>query len=173
MPRMASPSAIPAIGTAMLALIRDAVPKPELATATFELVQLKDLQTPMDDGIGLYLHRITPASAPRKLPPRAAGSSPFPPVEIDLHYLLVAWAGDASRQQRLLGWAMHAIGGTPILSAAFLNLHAGETGLFQEKEFADVLLEPLSIQDQGTIWQGAKAQMQPCAAYVVRNLSLA
>ena len=171
---MAAPYAIAAVGKAVLSMLAAAVPKPEFAGAAFELYQSKNLQAPMEEGIALYLHRLTPGSALRNLPPRIGldGRRYRPSVPIDLHYLLIAWARDAFKQQRLLGWAMRTLEDTPLLHASILNQYGPEPDLFGESECVDVLLETLSIQDLGMIWDTAKPQMQPCAAYVVRMISL-
>lgn len=171
---MAGPYAIAAIGKAILSMLAAAVPKPEFAGATFELYQSKHLQSPMEEGVALYLHRLTPGSTLRNLPPRVGldGRRYRPSIPIDLHYLLIAWARDAFKQQRLLGWAMRTLEDTPLFHASLLNQYGPEPDTFGENEFVDVLLETLTIQDLGTIWDTAKTQMQPCAAYVVRMVAI-
>src|SRR5207244_6117071 len=112
----ARPFAIAAVGRAILTMLAAAVPKPEFAGAAFELYQSKNLQTPMDEGVSLYLHRVTPANNIRNLPPRVGldGRRFRPSMPLDLHYLLIAWARDAFKQQRLLGWAMRELEDTPL-----------------------------------------------------------
>lgn len=171
---MASPYAISAVGRAILSLLAAAVPKPEFAGAAFELYQSKNLQSPMEEGVGLYLYRITPGGSVRNLPPRTGldGRRFRPSMPIDLHYLLVAYAREAFKQQRLLGWAIRTIEDTPLLHASLLNQHGPETDTFGENEFADVLFETISIQDMSSVWDAAKTQIQPCVAYVVRMIPL-
>jgi hypothetical protein len=171
---MAGPYAIAAVGKAILSLLASAIPKPEFAGAQLELYQSKHLQAPMEEGIALYLHRVTPGNNVRNLPPRvnASGRRFHPSIQLDLHYLLIAYARDAFKQQRLLGWAVRTIEDTPVLHASLLNQYGPESDTFGENESVDVLLETISIQDLGAIWDTAKPQMQPCATYVVRMLSL-
>ena len=171
---MASANAIAAIGRAVLSMLAAAVPKPEFAGATFELYQSKNLQAPMEEGIGLYLWRITPGGSLRNLPPRTGldGRRYRPSMPIDLHYLLIAYARDAFKQHRLLGWAIRTIEDTPLLHASLLNQYGPETDTFHENEFADVLFETVTIQDMSSIWDAAKTQIQPCIAYVVRMVGL-
>jgi hypothetical protein len=170
---MAGPFAIGAVGKTILALLAAAAP-PEFAGAAFELYQSKDLQHPMPEGISLYLHRVTTANDVRNLPPRVGldGRRFRPSIRVDLHYLLIAWAQNAFKQQRLMGWAIRTIEDTPVLHASLLNQAGPEPDLFDENESVDVLLETISIQDLSTIWDTAKTQMQPCATYVVRQLTL-
>jgi hypothetical protein len=171
---MASPYAVAAIGRAILALLAAAAPKPEFASASFELYQARNFQAPMEEGVSLYLHRITPASNVRNMPPRVApdGHRFRPSLPVDLHYLLIPWARDAFKQQRLLGWAMRTIEDTPVLHASLLNQVGPETDIFGDNETVDVLLESFPIQDIGSIWEVAKPNIQPAAAYVVRMVSL-
>jgi hypothetical protein len=170
---MAGPFAIAAVGKAILSLLAAAAPS-EFSSAAFELYQSKDLQAPMSEGISLYLHRVTAANDVRNLPPRVApnGRRFRPSIRIDLHYLLVAWAQNAFKQQRLLGWAMRTIEDTPVLHASLLNQIGPEPDTFEPDESFDILLETISIQDLSTVWDTAKTQMQPCATYVVRMLTL-
>lgn len=170
---MAGPFAIAAVGKTILSLLAAAAPA-EFSSAAFELYQSKDLQSPMPEGVSLYLHRVTAANDIRNLPPRIAsdGRRFRPSMRVDLHYLLVAWAQNAFKQQRLLGWAMRTIEDTPTLHASLLNQVGPETDIFEPDESLDILMETISIQDLSTVWDTAKTQMQPCAMYVVRMLTL-
>lgn len=171
---MAGPYAVAAVGKAILSVLTAAVPKPEFLGAVFELAQSTNLQKPMEEGISLYLHRITPANNLRNLPPRVAldGRRYRPSMPLELHYLLIAWARDAFKQQRLLGWAMRVLEDTPLLHASLLNQSGPESDTFGENECVDVLMEIISINDLGTIWDTARPQMQPCATYVVRGVAI-
>jgi len=172
---MASPNAIAAVGRAILSLLAAAVPKPEFAGAAFELYQSKHLQAPMEEGVGLYLYRVTPGGSLRNLPPRTGsdGRRFRPSMPIDLHYLLIAYARDAFKQQRLLGWAIRTVEDTPLFHASLLNQFGPEADTFGENEVTDVLFETISIQDMSSIWDAAKTQIQPCVAYVVRMVPIA
>ncbi|HEX3527909.1 MAG TPA: DUF4255 domain-containing protein [Thermoanaerobaculia bacterium] len=171
---MASPYAIAAVGKAILALLAGACPKPEFAGAEFELYQAKNLQSPMEEGIALYLHRITPANNIRNMPPRIApdGRRYRPSLPIDIHFLLVPFARDAFKQQRLLGWAMRTIEDTPILHDSFLNQYGPEPDTFFAGECVDMILETIAYQDLGSVWDAAKPNIQPAVPYVVRMLQL-
>ncbi|MFN2441768.1 MAG: DUF4255 domain-containing protein [Thermoanaerobaculia bacterium] len=171
---MAGPYAIAAVGKAIVSLLTAALPKPEFAGAPVELYQTKNLHEHMEEGVALYLHRITAGNNLRNLGPRTDihGRRFRPSIPVDLHYLLVAYARDAFKQQRLLGWAMRTLEDTPVLHASLLNQYGPETDTFGENECVDVLLETLSINDIYTIWDAAKQQIQPSATYLVRMLTL-
>jgi len=171
---MAGAYAVAAVGKAILTLLESACPRTEFTSADFELYQAKNFLQPMEEGIALYLHRVTPANNIRNLPPRIApdGTRYRPSLPIDLHYLLIPYARDAFKQQRLLGWAMRAMEDITILNSGLLNQPGPEPDLFSDAEAIDVIMETFPIQDIGSIWEVAKPNIQPAAPYVVRMLLL-
>jgi hypothetical protein len=169
---MAGQYAIAAVGKAILAILAAAAPKPEFAGAAFELYQSRNIQSPMEEGVALYLYRVNPSGSRTPQARFRSGKKFLPSITIDLHYLLIAWARDAFKQQRLLGWAMRTLEDTRVLNASVLNQYGPETSTFDDTETLDVLLETISIQDLGTIWDTAKPQMQPCATYIVRMVTI-
>jgi hypothetical protein len=171
---MATPNAIAATGQAILSLIAAGVPRDEFPSAQFELYQARNFQTPMDEGISLYLYRITPAGEIRNYPPRIApdGRRYRPLLPINLHYILSSWAREAAKQQRLLGIAMRLLEDTPVLPAGILNQGAPESDTFRPNETVDLIMESISIYDMGAIWDMAKPNLQPSVGYVARMLGL-
>jgi hypothetical protein len=171
---VASPNAIAATGQAILTLTAAAVPHDEFPNALFELYQAKDFQNPMEEGISLYLYRITPAGEIRNYPPRVApdGKRYRQLLPINLHYLLSSWARDAAKQQRLMGWAMRALEDTPILPAGLLNQNGPEHDIFRPDETVDLTMETISIYDMGAIWDVAKPFTQPSVCYVARMIGV-
>ena len=171
---MATHNAIAAVGQAILGLLSSACPRPEFAGAQFELYQARNFQSPMDEGLALYLHRVTPANNIRNLPPRVApdGRRYRPSLPLDLHYLLIAWARDAVKQHRLLGWAMREIENTPILPASLLNQYGPEPDTFAGNESVDLIMETLPILDMGAIWEVHRHQFQPSIPYIARMLRI-
>lgn len=171
---MAAPYAVAAVGQAILALLAAARPTPEFVGAQFELYQGRNFATPIEEGISLYLYRITPGGNVRNLPPRVAadGRRFRPSVPVDLHYLLIPWARDAFKQHRLLGWAMRVLEDTRVLHASLLNNHGPEPDLFGPNESLDVMMETIAIQDVGSILEVAKPHIQVVVPYVVRMVAL-
>jgi hypothetical protein len=171
---VATANAIAATGQAILALIARAVPRDEFPTAQFELYQAKDFQSPMEEGISLYLYRITPAGEIRNYPPRVApdGRRYRQALPINLHYLLSAWARDAVKQQRLLGWTMRTLEDTPILPAGLLNQGGPEETTFRPTETVELIMETISIYDMGAIWDVAKPNTQPSVCYTARMIGV-
>src|SRR5207302_5699829 len=131
--------------------------------------QSSDLQSPMTAGVSLYLYRLT-VSPNRNLPGRIGrdGRRYLPPLPLDLHFLVTAWAGDAIKQQRLLGFAIRTLEDTPILPAGVLNQHGPEADVFRPDETVELVFEALTVQDASYIWQVAQQKEQPSAPYVAR-----
>ena len=171
---MASFQAIAATGQAMLGLLADAVPKPEFANAQFELYQIGNLVNPMDEGISLYLYRVAVNGTRRNMPPVTGpdGRRYRPPIPLDLHYLLSAWARSPVKQQRLLGWAIRMFEDVPILPTGLLNNYGPEPEIFQPGETVELVLESLTLQDLNNLWSATKATPPLSVGYVVRMVGI-
>ena len=172
---MATFPAIAATSRAILGLLEAAAAADtEFNGTQFALYRGADLGKPMASGVSLYLHRVVVNSQYRNHQPRIdeLGRKWRPAVPLDLHYLLTAWAEDAVRQQRLLGWCIRVIQDTQTLPSGLLNHFGPEHDVFGPTETVDVLLEPLSMQDMSYVWEGADARREPSATYVARILEL-
>jgi Pvc16 N-terminal domain len=124
---MASYPAIAAMSQAVLGLLRTAAIGGEFDGVEFTHYGSGSFQTPMSLGVSLYLYRVS-VSPNRNLPWRigAAGRRYRPPIQIDAHVLLTAWAGDPIKPQRMLGFAIRTLEDTPILPAGALNQRSPE-----------------------------------------------
>jgi hypothetical protein len=173
---MAAYPAIAVTGQAILKLLADSCPRAEFAAARFELFQVANFSQPqpIDEGISLFLYRLGVNAARRNLLShvRMDGLRYRPPLPLDLYYLMTAWAKSAAKQQRLLGWAMRVLEDTPLLPSGLLNDVGPEPEIFQPNETAEIIYEPLSLQDMYNIWSVLKASPQISASYVVRAVSI-
>jgi hypothetical protein len=171
---MATYQAVAVTGQAILGLLANACPKPEFAGALFELYQPGNFLLPMEEGISLYLYRITVNVNCRNLPPRLGphGQRTRPPLPLDLYYMLTPWAKSAAKQQRLLGWAMRTLEDTPILPSGFLNHYGPETETFRPDETVELICEPISLQDMINIWDVFKPHQQLSVTYVARMIAI-
>src|SRR5262245_2576955 len=173
---MATYPAIAVTGQAILKLLADSCPRAEFPSARFELFQIGNFSQsqPMEEGISLYLYRLGVNAARRNLPfqVKANGQRYRPPLPLDLYFLMTAWARSADKQQRLLGWAMRVLEDTPLLPSGLLNDVGPEPEIFQPNETAEIIYEPLSLQDMYNIWSVLKASPQISASYVVRAISI-
>jgi hypothetical protein len=166
--------AIAATSQAVLGLLRDACPREEFPRAEFALYHAGDFEKPMEEGVSLYLYRVTINAAVRNLPPRPMpdGRRYRPSLPVDLHYLLTAWAKDVGMQQRLLGWGMRTLEDTTILSAGVLNAQMLEPDTFHPNETVEVICDPLSLQDWAAVWDKLKPKLQTSMTYVARMVAL-
>lgn len=171
---MATFQAIAATGQAMLGLLADAVPKPEFANAQFELYQVGNLNNPMEEGISLYLYRLAVNGNRRNMPPVTGldGRRYRPPIPLDLHFLLSAWARSPAKQQRLLGWAIRMFEDVPILPTGLLNNYGPEPEIFQPGETVEIILESLTLQDLNNLWSATKAMPPLSVGYVARMIGI-
>lgn len=170
---MATYPALAATSEAILGLLKRAAVGTEFEGGAFEHYQAASFASPMPDGVALYLYRVT-VSSNRNLPPRIGrdGRRYGPPLPLDLHYLVIPWAGDAIKQQRLLGFAIRTLEDTPILPAGVLNQHGPEPDVFRPEETVELVFEMLSVQDQSEIWDVAQTKEQVSATYVARMVEI-
>jgi uncharacterized protein DUF4255 len=171
---MATFQAIAATGQAILGLLADACPKPEFGAARFELYQVTNFQSPMEEGISLYLYRVGVNGARRNLPPTIGpnGQRFRPPIPLDLHYMVSAWARTAVKQQRLLGWAIRTLEDVPIFPAAMLNHYGPETEIFRPGETVELILDQLTLQDLNNLWSATKVTPPLSVNYVARMVGI-
>lgn len=172
---MATFQAIAATGQAILGLLADACPKPEFGAARFELYQVNDFQSqPMEEGISLYLYRIAVNGSRRNLSPTVGpnGQRFRPPIPLDLHYMVSAWAKTAAKQQRLLGWTIRTLADLPILPAGMLNHYGPETNIFRPGETVELILDQLTLQDLNNLWSATKITPPLSINYVARMIAV-
>lgn len=169
---MASYQAIAAVSRGIRGLLELACPRPEFDGARFEVYQAGDFQTPMDEGVSLYLYRVSTSSR-RNLPSRIGpnGETYRPPLPLDLYYMLTAWGRTFEKQQGLLGFCVRELGNMPILPSGLLN-HFGPADVFRDEETVELVFEPLTLQDFSNIWEPLKPNLQPSATYVARMVSI-
>jgi Pvc16 N-terminal domain len=170
---MATYPAIAATSDAVLGLLQSAAVGTEFDGVAFAHYQSGDFESPMSDGVTLYLYRVT-VSSNRNLPPQVGpdGRRYRPPIPLDLHFLVTAWAETAVRQQRMLGFAIRTLEDTPILPAGVLNQHSPEPNVFRPEETVELVYENLTVQDIGYIWDVAQTKEQPSATYTARMVEI-
>ena len=171
---MARYQAIAATGEAIIGLLRDACARSEFDGALFDLYQPKDFGSPMDEGVSLYLYRVAINTSRRNLPPTIGpdGKRYRPPIPLDFHYVMTAWAKTAARQQRLLGWAVRALHDVPVLPASFLSAYAPEPNVFRPGEAVELIFDSLSLQDMNNLWGTAKIGPPLSVAYLARLIAI-
>ena len=123
--------------------------------------------------LGLWLYAVAPNAQRRAMRPPQTEGQPrrLPGTAVDLHYMLIARAGDALAQQRLLGWGIRVLEDNPSLPAAVLNNGAFD-GCFRDDESVQLTLESLTPAEENDIWQVAQAARLPAAPYLARMVVL-
>ena len=169
---MATYHAVSAVGEAILGLLEEGRPRDDFPNADFRLYQAQSFQSPMSEGVSLYLYRVVVNRARRVFPTQLApdGTRRRPPLPLDLYYMLTPWAASAAKQHLLLGYCMRALEDTPVLPAGLLRRYAPHS--FSSDEGVEITAEPLSIQDLTNLWDMAKQNIQISVAYVARVVSI-
>jgi hypothetical protein len=176
---VASDAAIAATSEAIRSLLERAAPASEIApTPHAEHLTPVELQTAPGEGtdvtIGVYLHRVAVSATRSNAGPRTLldGTRVRPGIPLDLHYLIVPRASDPLMQQLVLGWAVRILDETPILPAGLLNSHQRGRTVFDPAESVEFVWQILTQQELFDIWEVAKTNQQPCAAYVARAVTI-
>lgn len=171
---MAKAPAIAVTGQTILGLLADNIPKMEFTNPRFELYQPANFQSPMEEGISLFLYRIEINAGLRNLPNRVGldGISRRPPLPLDLYYLLTVWAKDVVKQQRILGWAMRTLEDAPVLSAGRLSQLGPERDVFQPNETIQIIFNSLSLQDLSNLWSAFKVSPPASVGYIARVVGI-
>jgi hypothetical protein len=172
---VATYQAVAATSKAIAGLLTAAAAEPgsEFGGLTVGVYRAEDLQKPMTVGLSLYLHRVVVSTEHRNRVPRVAPDGRRrPAIPLDLHYLLTAWAADAVKQQRLLGWAIRVLADTPTLPAGLLNHWGPEHDVFTTDETIEVLFEPLSMQDMSYVMETSGGRREVSATFVARVIEL-
>jgi hypothetical protein len=169
-------AAVAATSSALLGLLQGAAHgHADFGTAEFPLLRSDDLQKspPNRLAVSLYLYHVSINPSRRAVPDRweLDGTRRHPSLPLDLHYLMTAWAKDAGTQQRLLGWAARVIHDNATLPAGLLNAFGPEP-VFRPDETVEVVWETLTQQDAYDIWDVARPNQQPSAAYVARIVEI-
>lgn len=124
--------------------------------------------------LGLYLYRVAVLTERRELVPTLVSRIDAtgdirefyqdPPVPLGLDYLVSAWADEDAEQQELLGAAMRALLGTPVLEDSLL-----EGDAFDPDERISVRpVEDVSVEFLMSLWRGFGEQLRPSVAYRCR-----
>lgn len=170
---MASYPAIAGTSQAILGLLQGAAAGSEFDGVTFAHYHAPSLERPMTEGVSLWLYRVSVNPA-RNVPPRVDpdGTRHAPPIPLDLHYLVTAWAADPVQEQRLLGWTVRTIEDTPLLPAGVLNQHLSEPDVFAPHESVELVWQPQPMSEFLDLWEGARLRMRPSASYLARVVEL-
>jgi hypothetical protein len=128
--------------------------------------------------VNLFLHQVTPNAAWRNIdfPSLAADGSTRlknPPLALDLHYLLTAYASDDTEAEALLGYGILMLHENPILPRALITSILGTlssstyndalkaAGLDAQIEMIKLSPATLGREEMAWLWTALKADYRP------------
>lgn len=169
---MATYHAVPAVGAAIVSLLKSAQRPSEFVNTTFALFRTEDFESGVENGVSIYLYRAANARMSRTQPSQLGpdgGRRRFP-LSLSLHYLLTAWGHDADHEQLLLAWTMRQIEDTPVLPSALLNQISA--GAFSERETVELILEDPPLVEVVDLWRGLRHPYRLSASYAARVIAI-
>jgi hypothetical protein len=128
--------------------------------------------------VNLFLHQVTPNAAWRNidLPSLAADGATRlknPPLALDLHYLLTAYASENAEAEALLGYAVLMLHENPILprtvitnllatlSSSTYNNALKAAGVSSQIEMIKIVPDTLGREEMAWLWTALKADYRP------------
>ncbi|MGH2674143.1 MAG: DUF4255 domain-containing protein [Actinomycetota bacterium] len=138
--------------------------------------------------LNLFLYTVTPNAGWRNegLPSMNGRGNPTsnPPLALDLHYLLSAYASDELHAEILLGYGMQLFHETPVLTRDAVRTALGPplpvpdggglppalqaltaSELADQVELIKITPEPMSTEDMSKVWAALQAHYRPTTAY--------
>lgn len=153
--------------------LRNAYPEPLRTNQPmdFRLIssgELADNSEPRN-ALTLFLFRITQNEYLRnRTRPRDPSDAP-PPLSIDLHYLLTAWADTALAEQSVLAWAMLQLQTHPVLDSSSLSPEAGWTS----GDIIHMIPAELSNEELMRVWDLLQPKFRLSISYTARVIRIA
>lgn len=135
----------------------------------FAIYQTKDFETPMDNGISLYLYHVSVNQTRRVMPsPRIPGTSQqrMPQLPLDLHFMLTPWGRSASMEMDILGWMMRVLEDFPSLPFGLLS--ATVDAEFSEDETIEIIAGQMTNEEMFRIWEVLPGDYRISVPYVAR-----
>lgn len=137
-----------------------------LPTCTFSLLSSDEMSAdtaPEPPAISLYLYRVTVNEHLRNVPRVTEPDKP-PPLALDLHYLITAWADKADDEQRILGWVLHTLHSRQTLGSSDLTTEGG----WSQGDTIQLIPAELSNEDLMRIWDALDRPYHLSVSYIAR-----
>ena len=139
----------------------------------FRVMSAAGFERGLTAGVSLFVYRVMVGDTPRTPAGRRSESGVRlqPQLPVDVHFILTAWAPDASLQQGITGWMMRTMDDHRVLPPGLLNRMA--PGVFRDDETVEVLDGELVSEDLFRLWELlGSVTYQLSVPYVARNVRL-
>lgn len=151
---MASTSAISATTESVIRLLRSSYNPAEFNNAPldFQVYVASNFHNPMEEGVSLLLYRIYHDGTNRTPAGRLHqnGQRDHTKLPLELHFMLTAWAKQATLQHEIAGWMMRTMEDNPVYYPGLLNSYKPD--VFFPDETVEIALAQLSVEDMFNIW---------------------
>ncbi len=151
---MASYLAVAATCESIVKLLRSNYDPADFGTPLdFKVYTSVDFQKPMDTGVTVFPYRIYINGALRHPDGKILGNRVHqrPQLPLDIHFILTAWAKEASLQCAIAGWMLRVIDDSPVLPSGLLN--STFPNVFDDHETAEIVPGELSTEDMLRLWE--------------------
>lgn len=172
---MANVFAIHSVGNSIATFLRNSyrteIDGRTMPECLFEQVSSGELAGNLADAptrITLFLYRVLVNEHSRQTRRVGATSDQRAPLNLDLHYLMTAWAGNALDEQVTLTWAMRQMHEAPVLDASSLSPDGG----WARDEVVQIIPAELSTEDLMRIWDALEPPYRLSVSYVARVVRL-
>ena len=172
---MANVFALHSVGNSIVTWLRNVYPASlggqTMPDCEFQQVASGELDGSFGDGgtrITLLLYRVTVNEHARLQRPAGRDGAGPAPLNLDLHYLLTAWAGNALDEQVTMAWAMRQLHEAPVLDASSLSPDGG----WARDEVVQVIPAELSTEDLMRVWDALTPPYRLSVSYVARVVRL-
>jgi hypothetical protein len=126
--------------------------------------------------LNLFLYQVTPNTGWRNVDLASRNSSgdrvSNPPMALDIHYILSAYADDDLHAEMMLGGAMHLLHEMPGLDRDRINaalmpltIDLRECGLADQVENIKIVPEPLNSEEMSKLWSAIQSNYRPSVVY--------
>lgn len=172
---MASYRAITAVSTAIIHVLESQYDPADFDgnQLLFKTYLAADFAKPMDAGVSLLLYRIY-TNGTHRTPAGRITADNHPArtqLPLDIHFLLTAWAKDASLQHTIAGWMMRIMEDYPSLPSGLLN--QTYANVFHPDETVQIGLTELTTEELFRIWEViANNVYQISVPYVARTVRI-
>lgn len=193
---MSSPLAIGAVSAVLRNLLDNGMVDAGPAVGTVKVTAVAPDSIKLDDpnlgpSLNIFVYRVSPNQGWRNVDLPSYDVDGIrrtnPPLGLDLHLLVTAYAGSDFQAEILLGYAMSILHERPVLDRAAIRtaLSPSPLGpsilppayqalaaadLAEQVEAVTVTFEPLDAEEMSRLWSAMQAHYRPSASYVVSTV---